>query len=113
VRVVAEQARVALVTVPDRAAAEELVRRLVEERVVACGTIIPGLTSIYWWEGRVEQAGEVLVVFKTTAEGALRLVERVPELHPYDVPEVLVLPVEAGHQPYLDWVAGSVGEGER
>jgi periplasmic divalent cation tolerance protein len=102
-------ARVVLVTLPDEAAAEELVGRLVSERVVACGNIVPGLTSIYWWQGVVERATEVLVIFKTTAAGAERLVRRVPELHPYDVPEVLVLPVEAGHEPYLDWVAGAVG----
>jgi periplasmic divalent cation tolerance protein len=102
-------ARVVLVTLPDEAAAEDLVGRLVAERVVACGNIVPGLTSIYWWQGAVERATEVLVIFKTTAAGAERLVRRVPELHPYDVPEVLVLPVEAGHEPYLDWVAGAVG----
>ncbi len=104
----ADQVRVALVTLPDRQAAEALVRKLVEERVVACGNIVPGMTSIYWWEGKVEEAGEVLVVFKTTSEGARRLVDRVPELHPYDVPEVLVLPVQEGHRPYLDWVVDSV-----
>lgn len=102
-------ARVVLVTLPDEAAAEELVGRLVHERVVACGNIVPGLTSIYWWDGAVERAREVLVIFKTTTAGAKRLIRRVPELHPYDVPEVLVLPVEAGHTPYLDWVAGAVG----
>jgi periplasmic divalent cation tolerance protein len=107
---VAESAvRVVLVTLPDEAAAEELVGRLVHERVVACGNIVPGLTSIYWWRGEVERAREVLVIFKTTPAGAERLIRRVPELHPYDVPEVLVLPVEAGHAPYLDWVAGAVG----
>lgn len=98
-----------LVTAPDPATAESLVRRLVEEEVVACGNIVPGVTSIYRWEGRVEQEQEVLVVFKTTVAGADHLVRRVPELHPYDVPEVLVLPVEAGHRPYLEWVAENVG----
>lgn len=107
--VVESAARVVLVTLPDEAAAEELVGRLVHERVVACGNIVPGLTSIYWWQGQVQRAREVLVIFKTTPAGAERLIRRVPELHPYDVPEVLVLPVEAGHAPYLDWVAGAVG----
>lgn len=102
--------RVVLVTLPDEAAAEELVRRLVEERVVACGNIVPGVTSIYRWQGVVERAREVLVVFKTTAEGVEGLVRRVPELHPYDVPEVLVLPVTAGHGPYMQWVADNVGK---
>ena len=101
-------ARVVLVTLPDQAAAEELVDGLVQENVVACGTILPGATSIYRWEGAIERAQEALVVFKTTAAGASRLVRRVPELHPYDVPEVLVLPVEEGHRPYLEWIEETV-----
>jgi periplasmic divalent cation tolerance protein len=102
-------ARVVLVTVPDEAAAGSLVTTLVEEGVVACGNIVPGLTSIYRWQGAVERASEALVIFKTTAEGAQRLVVRVPELHPYETPEVLVLPVDAGHAPYLDWIGENVG----
>lgn len=104
----ASAARVVLVTVPDAVAGESLVRQLVQEEVVACGTILPGATSVYRWEGRVEQEREALIVFKTTASGADRLVRRVPELHPYDVPEVLVLPVEAGHVPYLSWISENV-----
>lgn len=103
-------ARVVLVTTPDVGVAESLVRRLVEEGVVACGSILPGMTSIYRWQGEVEHEEEALVVFKTTAAGAERLVRRVPELHPYDVPEVLVLPVEGGHAPYLAWLAQNVTE---
>jgi periplasmic divalent cation tolerance protein len=102
--------RIVLVTLPTAAGAEEMVTRLVEEGVVACGNILTGITSIYRWEEVVERSREVLVVFKTTREGAERLIRRVPEIHPYDVPEVLVVPVEAGHGPYLDWVAGVVGE---
>lgn len=104
-------ARVVLVTAPDEAVAESLVRRLVEERVVACGNILPGLRSIFRWQGAVEDEREVLVVLKTTVAGAERLIRRVPELHPYDVPEVLVLPVEAGHRPYLEWIAENVSDG--
>jgi periplasmic divalent cation tolerance protein len=96
--------RVVLVSAPDEAVAESLVRRLVEERVVACGTILPAVSSIYRWEDGVEHEKEALVIFKTTAAGAERLVQRVPELHPYEVPEVLVLGVEAGHPPYLEWL---------
>lgn len=103
-------ARVVLVTMPDAGAAEALVRRLVEEGAVACGNILPGITSIYRWQGEVERAAETLVLFKTTAVGAARLVRRVPDLHPYDVPEVLVVPVDAGHGPYLDWIAENVSE---
>lgn len=102
-------ARVVLVTAPDGAVAESLVRQLVEEGVVACGNIVPGVTSIYRWQEKVERETEVLVVFKTTASGAERLLSRVPELHPYDIPEVLVLPVEAGHLPYVQWIDENVG----
>ena len=101
-------ARVVLVTTPDAEVAEGLVRALVEEGVVACGNILPGITSIYRWRGEVERATEALVVFKTTAAGAARLERRVPELHPYEVPEVLVLPVDSGHGPYLEWISKNV-----
>lgn len=103
----AEAARVALVTAPDVAVAERIVSVLVEEGVVACGNILPGITSIYRWQGAVERAPEVLIVLKTVRESVPALLERVPELHPYDVPEVLVLSVDAGHGPYLDWIAES------
>lgn len=105
-------ARVVLVTAPNAAVAESLVRRLVEEGVVACGNILPGVTSIYRWKGAVEHETESLIVFKTTVEGARRLVERVPELHPYDVPEVLAIDVDAGHGPYLDWITENVSGSE-
>lgn len=101
-------ARVVLVTAPDEAVAESLVRRLVDERVVACGNIVRGVTSIYRWRDAVEHESEALIVFKTTAAGADRLLERVPELHPYDVPEVLVLSVDGGHASYLAWVGENV-----
>ncbi len=76
---------------------------------MACGNILPGVTSIYRWNDKVEREKEALVVFKTTAAGAERLLSRVPELHPYDVPEVLVLPVEAGYLPYVQWISENVG----
>lgn len=102
-----EAARVALVTAPDMAAAERIVGVLVEERLAACGNILPGLTSIYRWQDAVECGPEVLIVLKTVKDAVPALLERVPALHPYDVPEVLVLSVEAGLGPYLDWMAES------
>ncbi|HEX7117623.1 MAG TPA: divalent-cation tolerance protein CutA [Longimicrobiales bacterium] len=102
-------ARVVLMTAPDRDTAERVVRALVEERLVACGNIVPGLTSIYRWQGAIECDAEVLVVLKTTAAHVPALLARAPELHPYEVPELLVLPVETGHPPYLEWVRESTG----
>lgn len=105
--------RIALLTAPDLEVAERLVSALVEERIIACGNIIPALISIYRWQGAVERSAEVMIIVKTTVAEVSRLVERVPELHPYEVPEVLVLPVEAGYGPYLDWVGESVGSKSR
>jgi periplasmic divalent cation tolerance protein len=103
----AKGACVALMTVPDVEVGERLVRTLVEEGVVACGNIVPGLTSIYRWKGAVERDAEALVILKLMEDAVPRLLTRAPELHPYEVPEVLVLPVIAGHGPYLDWLAES------
>ncbi len=77
---------------------------LLEERLVACANVVPGITSIYRWEGEVHEEAEVLVVLKTRASLVPTLIARVEELHPYDVPEVLALPVLAGYDPYLEWV---------
>ncbi len=102
---------VALVTAPSAEKAAELARALVEERLAACGNVLPGLRSIYRWEGKVQDEPEALLLLKTTEAGFEALRARVVALHPYDVPEVIRLRVEAGHEPYLGWVRASVGEG--
>jgi periplasmic divalent cation tolerance protein len=96
--------RVALVTVPDDATAERLGRILVEERLAACANIVPGVRSIYRWQGEVQNDAEVLVVLKTTDTRGEELSRRVAQLHPYEVPEVLLLEVGGGHTPYIEWV---------
>lgn len=98
-------ARVVLVTAPDAEAAARLARALVEERLAACGNVVPAIRSIYRWEGSVHDEGEALLVLKTRAARVDALRARVLELHPYQVPEVLVLPVEAGSEAYLAWIA--------
>jgi periplasmic divalent cation tolerance protein len=97
-------ARVVLMTAPDRATAEALAQRVVEERLAACASVVPGVTSIFRWEGRVQRSEEVLLVVKTEADRVPELIARANELHPYDVPEVLALSVESGLPAYLDWV---------
>lgn len=92
-----------LATAPAEAA-EEIVRRLVDERLAACGNILPGAVSVYRWEGRVHREEEAVIVLKTLRRLAPRLLERAAELHPYDVPELLVHDVADGHGAYLDWV---------
>ena len=99
---------VVLVTAPSEEKAAELARTLVEERLAACGNVVPGMRSIYRWEGRVAEDREALLILKTTAEAFPALRERVVALHPYECPEVLRLDVAGGHVPYLDWVRESV-----
>ncbi len=84
--------------------ARMIARRLVEERLAACVSVVDGVYSVYWWEGRVEESREALLIVKTSLELASRVVERIRELHSYQVPEVLVLPVAGGLASYLEWV---------
>jgi periplasmic divalent cation tolerance protein len=98
----------AIVTAPSHDVADRLVTTIVEERLAACGNIVPGLTSIYHWEGALQRDSEVLIIFKTTKAVLARLMARVDEIHPYDVPEVLAVPVTAGLDAYTTWVAENV-----
>jgi periplasmic divalent cation tolerance protein len=103
------EVRLVLTTVPSGDVAAKLARTLVEEKLAACGNVLPGVRSIYLWKGKVEDENEVLLLLKTQVRQVPRLQARLLELHPYEVPEVLAVPVEAGFQGYLDWVAASTG----
>jgi periplasmic divalent cation tolerance protein len=108
----ASDVRVVLVTCPDDDGALALARALVEERLVACVNVVERVRSIYRWNGEVCDDREALMIIKTR-DGVVRdVVERVIELHPYDVPEVIALPVVAGAEPYLSWVCESTQRGE-
>jgi periplasmic divalent cation tolerance protein len=85
--------------------AAKAVRLLVEERLAACGTILPGARSIYAWEGSVEDASEVVVVLKTSAAAWPALEARLREVHPYEVPEIIALDPESVSGEYAAWVA--------
>lgn len=98
------EVRVVLVTVPDEESGLALARSLVGERLAACVNLVPGLRSIYRWQGGIEETGELLLLLKTRAELVDDLTRRVAELHPYDLPEVLALGVSGGLSAYLDWV---------
>ena len=99
---------VAMVTAPSVDVAERIVTAVVDEQLAACGNIVPGLTSIYRWAGAVQRDSEVLILFKTTRAVLAQLLTRVAALHPYDVPEVLALPVAAGLEAYTKWVTANV-----
>ena len=99
---------VALSTAGTAEDAERIARALVERRLAACVNVVPGVVSIYRWKGAVEKDEERLLVIKTRAERLEALREALVELHPYEVPELVALPVEAGHAPYLAWLDESV-----
>ena len=102
------RALVVLVTTPSADTALELGRALVDERLAACVNVLPGVTSIFRWEGKRQEAAETLLLIKTGRERYPALERRVLELHPYSVPEVLALSVEAGAPAYVRWVHDSV-----
>ena len=94
-----------LTNLPDRESAMKLATTLVERRLAACVNVLGACTSVYRWEGAIEQAAEVPLLIKSTADCYERLEAAIHELHPYDLPEVVGIPVEHGLQAYLDWVA--------
>ncbi|MGD1085835.1 MAG: divalent-cation tolerance protein CutA [Verrucomicrobiota bacterium] len=104
------QFSIVLVTAPDRKIARLLARAALETRLAACASLVSGLESHYWWRGKIEHGPEVLIIFKTTRPRLAGLEKLILERHPYDTPEFLVLPVQAGTRRYLDWLAGSVRE---
>ncbi len=99
---------VVLVTAPDADTAARIARTLVEEKLAACGNVVPQLRSIYRWDGKVEDATEALLVLKTARARFKEVVDRVKAIHPYQVPEVVAIPICAGYDAYLDWVVGSL-----
>jgi periplasmic divalent cation tolerance protein len=101
---------VVLTTLADGESAERLVHRLLDERLIACGNLVPGITSLYRWQGGVERASEVLVLLKTRRELVAPLFSRAAELHPYEVPELVALPVNAVSPAYEGWVKQETNE---
>ena len=93
-----------LCTHPDPAAAETLATTLVEQRLAACVNVLPGLRSVYRWEGRVERAQETQLLIKTTVERFDALKDAIVKLHPYSLPEILAFETRVGLDSYLDWV---------
>jgi periplasmic divalent cation tolerance protein len=99
-----------LTTVPGRELGERLVRQLVDERLIACANLIPGLASIFRWQGEVRSETEVLILMKTQPERLEALFQRVQELHPYEVPELIEVPVGEVSPAYCQWILAETGE---
>lgn len=99
---------VVLVTCPTLAVARRLATQLVKRRLAACVNVVPAVESTFRWQGKIDRCTETLLVIKTTNARFERLRRAVVELHPYEVPEVIAVPIVAGHRPYLSWVSSSV-----
>ncbi|MFM5210221.1 divalent-cation tolerance protein CutA [Aeromonas hydrophila] len=93
-----------LCTCPDEASADLICAQLLSQRLAACINQLPGLTSVYRWQGQIERATEIQLIIKSHAALFEPLRQCILAHHPYEVPEILVLPTSQGHQPYLDWI---------
>jgi len=99
------EALLVLTNLPDRNAALTLASALIEQRVAACVSVLGECTSVYRWEGKTETAAEIPVLIKTTAEAYPALERAILGLHPYELPEIVAVPIRCGLPAYLDWVA--------
>ena len=101
-----EKVYVVFITAP-KGKGDELASKIVEERLAACVNVVSGVKSVYWWRGKVERDEEDLLIVKTVESRLDVLIRRVKELHPYEVPEIIAVPVEKGLPEYLAWVEES------
>jgi len=102
------QAVVVLCTAPDEATAQDLAAKVLAEKLAACVTLLPGATSLYYWEGKLEQEYEVQMLLKSDVEHQEALLTCLKTHHPYQTPELLVLPVAHGNSEYLSWLYASL-----
>ena len=99
---------VVVVTTQDISQARKIAQGLLEEKLIACANIIDGVQSIFWWQGKIDEASEVVLVLKTRRDLFDRVVLRVKSLHSYDTPEIIALPIVDGSPDYLKWIDSSV-----
>lgn len=91
-------------TCPDEGTAASIATQIVESGLAGCVNRVPGLTSVYKWQGELKTGTEVLLLIKTAADRVEALTAALLSMHPYELPEIIVVPVTGGHQPYLDWI---------
>lgn len=103
------QAVMVMTTVPDEKTADKIAEGLVEGRIAACVQVLSPCQSTYRWQGKVERSQEIPVLVKCTGQNATLAVDEIKRLHPYDVPEAIVVPIQGGLQEYLDWLDQQCG----
>jgi periplasmic divalent cation tolerance protein len=97
------------VTAPDRETALDLARGLLERRLIACANVFDGVTSLYWWQGQLEETPEAVMIAKTTSDKAPEVIDAIRDVHPYDCPCIVALPITAGNPDFLNWIAAETG----
>ena len=102
------ETQIVLCTVPDEAVARRIASALVEEQLAACVNIVPGITSVYRWKENTETAPELQLIIKTTAGVYTRLQNRIHDLHPYELPEIITVSISRGLPEYLAWISTSL-----
>ena len=101
---------VVLVTASGLEEGNKITSAILDKRMAACVNIVPKISSLFWWQGKIDAADEVLLIIKTRASRIKDIIDTVKSIHSYSVPEVIALPVMAGHGDYLDWIAEEVEE---
>ncbi len=101
-----------MTTLPDEEQAKELASVLVTRKLAACINILPKMTSIYVWQGKLEQGEEHLLIIKTEQSRLVELQDTIKEAHPYELPEIIVVPIVGGYEPYLNWISNSVNNND-
>jgi periplasmic divalent cation tolerance protein len=100
--------KIVLTSTPDLVVAKHLAEAAITQKLAACANFIPGMESIYWWKGQIETASEALVLLKTHSSRVEALEELIRSHHPYDTPEIIVIPMEAASEKYLSWLGASI-----
>ena len=100
-----DQYQLVLCTCPDKDSAHLIAEQLVDQKLAACVNILPGVTSVYRWMGNIEESQEQLLIIKTVSDLIENVVNAVNDLHPYELPEVIGVPLDSGSMDYLNWIS--------
>ena len=99
---------IVLMTTSNKKEAETIAHKLLEEQLIACANIVDCVSSLFYWKQKIERENETLVIMKSSEKLFKQLTQRIQELHSYEVPEILALPITAGSQSYLDWLKSTL-----